>query len=271
MIKQEIELDVLDYIVIARIMPLNVRGGWLELIIHSWNTDGIIIGTMDQLTRILCCERAEADMVIAFIKENKIFDYEDLENGKIKITCRNVKEKLALSEKRSKTGKRGADSKWSEKPELTLFENENGSATSTISQDSNGLPQIVPPAFQLQHKVNPTSVQEFEEIKTLFGFNEIAHPDKTRMIAEFISLIFHKDRYSHFKTQFKFYLKYKQESKEKKHSFKKFIDNGWDSENWEHKYNEFKNNIKSNGKPSKSQTTPIKSTNWDPSKPIVPI
>ena len=80
----------------------------------------------------------------------------------------------------------------------------------------------------------------FESIKKYFGFeSEIKCINKWREIKIFLKSL--KD-ISNFEHQFKYYQLYKIEAKEKIHSFAGFIDGGWDAENWEKKYNDFKKN-----------------------------
>lgn len=101
-----------------------------------------------------------------------------------------------------------------------------------------------------EDKIKQTNV--FESLKKFFGFeDEISHIDKWQKIRSFLISIEESGKFYSFEKQFDFYKKYKNESKEKSHGFISFIMGAWDSENWEHKYNNFKdnnngNNIKGN-------------------------
>lgn len=114
--------------------------------------------------------------------------------------------------------------------------------------------------------------QLFESLKSFFGFNsEMKHINKWIKIRAFLNSL-KGEQINHFEHQFDFYRKYKLISKEKIHSFNNFIADGWDCENWEKKFLEYKQfNKESNGKSNRPQTTPINSTNWDETKPRIPI
>lgn len=98
-----------DYIRDTRILPLNVRGGWVELILQSWDSGGEIVGTMEDFSRLMSCTKEEAILVIQVLKQKNIFGWEDLPNGEIKIICRKIKKMQELSEKRKKAGLEGGN------------------------------------------------------------------------------------------------------------------------------------------------------------------
>src|ERR1700749_374249 len=102
-----------DYIKDTRILPLNVRGGWTELILQMWNNDpqGELIGTVEELARVMCCSADEASFCINLLKEKKIFSYEEKGDGRIRIISRKQKKMLSLSEIRKETGSEGGNPK----------------------------------------------------------------------------------------------------------------------------------------------------------------
>ena len=243
-----------DYLKDTRILPLNIRGGWVDLILYMWDNSirGELIGTYEDFARLMTCSKEEAILVIQTLNQKKICDHTPLPDGQIKIESRKMKKMEELSKKRKIAGMQGGNPK--------LLNQTHNLFTEDESKNENK-----------SNRFNPVETPEFEAIKQFFGFNEIAHPHRTREIAQFLTLLNHKKKLIHFKHQFEFYKKYKSESRQTKHSFKKFIEDGWDAENWEHKYNELKTNTQSNGKSARPQTTPINSTNWDESKPRIPI
>lgn len=100
-----------DYIKDTRILPLNVRGAWTDLILFMWDNDpkGEISGTIEDFSRLMCCSVEEANLVIQTLKQRKIFDYADLGGGIMKIISRKQKGMAELSEIRSKVGKNGGN------------------------------------------------------------------------------------------------------------------------------------------------------------------
>lgn len=100
-----------DYIRDTRILPLNVRGGWVEIIIQSWDSGGEISGTIEEFARMLSCSTDECNLVIQTLKQKKIFDYLEGSDGVIKITVRKIKKIIELSQKRKISGKSGGNPK----------------------------------------------------------------------------------------------------------------------------------------------------------------
>lgn len=116
-----IQFYIGDYIKDTRILPLNVRGAWVDLILFMWNNHhkGEITATIEELSRLMCCSLEEANLVIQTLKQKNIFAWEDLEDGRIKIVSRKQKKMVALSEKRTESGKKGGN------PQLTQPNSEN--------------------------------------------------------------------------------------------------------------------------------------------------
>lgn len=81
-------------------------------------------------------------------------------------------------------------------------------------------------------------------VLSFFGFNQIANPDKLRLISEFCRTLVNSGQYDYFKTQFSCYcefipligLKYKNKfSNFLGKQENKFQDGAWNAENWEQK------------------------------------
>lgn len=100
-----------DYLKDTRILPLNVRGGWVDLILYMWDNKvrGELVGTYDDFARLMTCSKDEAILVIQTLNQKKIFDYAELSNGMMKIESRKMKAMKELSEKRKKSGKEGGN------------------------------------------------------------------------------------------------------------------------------------------------------------------
>jgi len=102
-----------DYIKDTRVLPLNVKGGWVDLILAMWDNDpkGELTGTMDDFARIMNCSKEEAILVIQTLKQKKFFDYLDTGDGFMQIISRKQKKMEKLSEIRKKIGKTGGNPK----------------------------------------------------------------------------------------------------------------------------------------------------------------
>lgn len=100
-----------DYIKDTRVLPLNVKGGWVDLILSMWDNDpkGELAGTMDDFARIMNCSKEEAILVIQTLKQKKIFDYTEEPDGHLKIISRKQKKMQKLSEIRKNAGKEGGN------------------------------------------------------------------------------------------------------------------------------------------------------------------
>lgn len=106
-----IQLYFGDHVKDTRILPLNVRGGWIDILGYMWeNTPkGELTCSMDDIARLLSCAKEEAILVIQTLKEKKIFDWEDLPGEKIRMISRKQKRMAILSEIRQKSGKNGGN------------------------------------------------------------------------------------------------------------------------------------------------------------------
>jgi len=100
-----------DYIKDTKRLPLNIRGGWVELILAMWDNDpkGEITGDMEEFSRVMSCSLEEAILVIQTLKQKKICDFSDLGDGRVRLVSRKQKSMIKLSQTRSEVGKNGGN------------------------------------------------------------------------------------------------------------------------------------------------------------------
>jgi hypothetical protein len=100
-----------DYIKDTRVLPLNVKGGWVDLILAMWDNEpkGELTGTIEDFARIMNCSVEEANLVIQTLKQKNIFGYRDAQDGQMQIISRKQKKMLKISESRKNTGKLGGN------------------------------------------------------------------------------------------------------------------------------------------------------------------
>jgi uncharacterized protein YdaU (DUF1376 family) len=100
-----------DYIKDTRILPLNVKGGWVDLILNMWDNSpkGELTGTIQDFARIMNCDTNEADLVIQTLKRKNIFDYRQVDNEHFTIISRKQKKMVQISETRKKIGELGGN------------------------------------------------------------------------------------------------------------------------------------------------------------------
>lgn len=106
-----IQFYIGDHLKDTRILPLNVRGGWVDLLLYMWENEpkGELTGTTEDFARLMSCSPQEAILVIQTLKEKKIFAWEELQNGQLRIMSRKQKRMVNLSEIRKKSGKNGGN------------------------------------------------------------------------------------------------------------------------------------------------------------------
>lgn len=105
-----------DYFKDTRKLPLSVRGAWIDLMIFMWDSPrrGVIIHTMVEYAQMMSCTFDEANFVIGVLQDKEICDFEIAEKNQIKLICRRMVRDAALSKKRSRAGKKGMNSRYSE-------------------------------------------------------------------------------------------------------------------------------------------------------------
>lgn len=100
-----------DYLTDTRILPLNVRGAWVDLILYMWNNEpkGEISGTYEEYARLIGCSVDEMMFCIDLLNQKKICDCEFVGDKVIKLKSRKIKNIMAISEKRQNAGKMGGN------------------------------------------------------------------------------------------------------------------------------------------------------------------
>jgi len=102
-----------DYLKDTRILPLAVRGAWVDLILFMWDAPvrGEIIGSIEDFARLMSCDRSEAQFALDLLKQKRTADFDLLPTGELKITSRKMKRDAEISKKRSEAGKNGVEAK----------------------------------------------------------------------------------------------------------------------------------------------------------------
>lgn len=102
-----------DYMQDTRALPLNVRGAWVELMIHMWRSEdrGIIVGTIPEFAMMMGCSFEEANSAIGLLQQKKICDYKILANGMLELKCRRMYREAETTRAKSKAGKASAEAK----------------------------------------------------------------------------------------------------------------------------------------------------------------
>lgn len=103
-----------DYLKDTRVLPLSVRGAWVDIILFMWDAPvrGEIVGTMEDFARMMSCTIQEAEFALNLLKQKSTADFVLLEHGEIKIISRKMKRDYEISKKRSKAGKKGVEAKF---------------------------------------------------------------------------------------------------------------------------------------------------------------
>ena len=134
-----------DYLKDTRVLPLEVRGAWVDLILFMWDNPvrGELVGSIEEFARLMSCTPTEAESALQLLMKKKTADI-TLADGVWTIVSRRMKADAALSKTRSDT----ANERWN-KEEKKL-------KTKSIGRD-------VEPA--------PEGLMEFDEatIRGMFG------------------------------------------------------------------------------------------------------
>lgn len=102
-----------DYLRDTRILPLNVRGGYIDIMLAMWsnNPPGEFAASIEEYSRIMSCGVDEANLVIQTLIQKNIICFEILPNLVYKITSAKQKKMIELSEIRKKAGFLGGNPK----------------------------------------------------------------------------------------------------------------------------------------------------------------
>lgn len=100
-----------DYLKDTRILPLEVRGAWVDIMIFMWESKqkGTITGTMDEFALMLGCTLKKANSIIALLHEKDICDFMVMPNGHVKLSSRRMLRDIELSKVRKKAGQQGGN------------------------------------------------------------------------------------------------------------------------------------------------------------------
>jgi len=100
-----------DYLKDTRILTLEVRGAWVDLMIFMWGNKekGTVTGTMDEFALMLGCNTKKASLIIESLHEKDICDFEVLPNGQIKLSSRRMLRDIEISKVRKKAGQQGGN------------------------------------------------------------------------------------------------------------------------------------------------------------------
>lgn len=183
-----------DYLKDTRILPLSVRGGWVDLILYMWDNPvkGELVGDYDDFSRLMTCSKDEAILVIQTLNQKKIFDYSELGGGQIKIESRKIKSMAKLSETRKKAGLEGGN------PALVKQNNKDGLAKSkqnpeyenenTVLQLNKEEPEIQQPdphlIFNLE-KVKQNFDNDYKLHEMVVRENEFSPEEMEQAVTEF--------------------------------------------------------------------------------------
>jgi hypothetical protein len=101
-----------DYLKDTRILPLAVRGAWVDLILFMWDAPvrGELIGSIEDFARLMSCDRQEAQFVLSILKQKNTADFADLPDGQIRVVSRKMRRDANISEVRAEAGRAGGKS-----------------------------------------------------------------------------------------------------------------------------------------------------------------
>lgn len=98
-----------DYLKDTRMLPLSVRGAWIDLMIFMWESKerGVLAYTMPEYAMMMSCSLEDANFAIGLLQEKGICDFEISSNGMVKLICRRMVRDAQLSKTRSEVGSLG--------------------------------------------------------------------------------------------------------------------------------------------------------------------
>jgi uncharacterized protein YdaU (DUF1376 family) len=97
-----------DYIKATRILPLAVRGAWVDLILNMWENPvrGELTGTYEDFSRMMSCTEEEARFAINLLMQKKTADITLHGDGTVTIVSRRMKRDCDISSKRADSAKK---------------------------------------------------------------------------------------------------------------------------------------------------------------------
>jgi uncharacterized protein YdaU (DUF1376 family) len=108
-----IPLYVGDYLKDTRMLPLSVRGAWVDILLFMWDAPvrGEITGTLQEISRMIGCDSSEAKFALDLLKQKNTATINLLPSGEYQIISRRMKRDAEISAIRSEVGKKGVEAK----------------------------------------------------------------------------------------------------------------------------------------------------------------
>ena len=90
-------------------LPLSVRGAWIDLMIFMWESKerGVLTATMPEFAMMMSCTLEEANFAIGLLFEKGVCDFEVLPNGMTRMISRRMVRDAEIARKRSESGSLG--------------------------------------------------------------------------------------------------------------------------------------------------------------------
>lgn len=107
-----------DYLKDTRMLPLSVRGAWVDLMIFMWESKerGVLVYTMPEYAMMMSCSLEDANFAIGLLREKGVCDFEVAANGMVRLISRRMVRDAELSKTRSEVGSLGGRPKKESKP-----------------------------------------------------------------------------------------------------------------------------------------------------------
>lgn len=149
-----------------------------------------------------------------------------------------------------------AKRKASIRPEYNLINSNieavNTELTAPNKEETQAKREVSTQSKVKESKVKESTIGHARDVSKFFGISEVNQAKVFFKIVSFLEFLEKKENLAHFLNQFSSYKKLKQESGQELHRIDNYLgtfeneyqDGKWNSENWEHQYNLFKNKNK---------------------------
>lgn len=99
-----------DYLKDTRVLPLAVRGAWVDLILFMWDAPvrGELLGTYEDFARLLSCTVQEAEFALNLLEAKKTADISK-QGEQIRVCSRRMMKEASISVTRSRAGSDGGN------------------------------------------------------------------------------------------------------------------------------------------------------------------